>query len=62
MPQLHGLFRSEMLKQYLKRILDKRLVGTLCVCVVLSYGFHFIYVERVAQSQLNGMPEGQPDG
>jgi hypothetical protein len=31
-----------MLKQYLKRILDKRLVGKLRVCVVLSDGFHSV--------------------
>ena len=41
-PQLHGLFRSQMLKQYLKRILDERLVGKLCVCVVFSDGFHSV--------------------
>jgi hypothetical protein len=31
-----------MLKQYLKRILDQRLIGPLCVCVVLSDGFHSV--------------------
>jgi hypothetical protein len=41
-PQLHGFFWSQMLKQYLKRILNKRLVGKLGVGVVLSDGFHSV--------------------
>src|SRR5437764_4452981 len=41
-PQLHGFFRSQMLKQYLKRVLNKRLVGKRGVGVVLSDGFHSV--------------------
>jgi hypothetical protein len=39
-PQLQGLFRPKMLKQYHKRILDKRLFGELGVCIVFSDCFH----------------------
>ena len=49
MPQLHGFFWSQMLKQYLKRILNKRLVGKLGAGVVLSDGFHSV-VEIAAGS------------
>jgi hypothetical protein len=41
-PQLHRFFRSQMLKQNRKRVLDQRLVGTLGVDVVLSDGFHSV--------------------
>jgi hypothetical protein len=43
-PQLHSLFWSQMFKQYRKRILDQRLVGKLCGCVVLSDSFHVVCV------------------
>ena len=41
-PQLHGFFRSQMLEQNHKRVLNKRLVGKLGVGVVLSDGFHSV--------------------
>ena len=42
MPQLQGLFRAKVLKQYLKRILDKRVFGELWLCMLLSDCFHSV--------------------
>ena len=48
-PQLHGLFRSEMLKQDHKRILDKRVWGKLVLKVLLSDGFHSVVETQAGQ-------------